>query len=1216
MRFVPGGPDIPRDLIVSQEKGDTVFVCGAGVSRTVGLPIFKELVERVYQRLGESWENHPAEAEGMESRQYDRVLRCLERRLAASDARRNRNMRDRIRGAVNAELAPPEGADLTNHSALLSLSRDAEGRERLLTTNFDTLFERSWLEAHHAEISSHAGVALPQPTTANFTGVLHLHGRQSDALLRLSQTDVVLTSAEFGDAYLRAGWASRYVYDLARANTLVLVGYQADDPPMRYLLEALEADRERFPDLKRVYAFGASEAGADVQMRAQWQAKGVEPILYQVQNYDHSALYSTLREWRRYADDPTAWRREQLRLQLDTPDGTPTDTQVQAVLAWLDRGDALQLLGELSPESVWLPILMQRGVVRPSELPAVWIAKRIDDPNMIRICASLSHLDESTIWSVNRALDRERTTLSPIRERAWRLLLSVKRTYQVGDVREERWYEEKGAIERGAFDFQSRDLVVSILRPRLVIDKPYRWPEDEAANPEESLHRLLRIDFESHTHPIANDILLAWPNTIEANSTLIGALDRALMDAVERAAELGLAGNWDAASRDVRSVADHAQNQYRQGFYPIVRLLADLWSRLSILDGNQARAIAAGWIGSPHLIQKRLALYAYASGLFEPNEVVAALDTLDDHAFWATGASVEIMRLAVARWADFTNREQQAVEDRLCAGIPRELFSERAAAGDDEWQAVSDWYIYRRLTRLVASGAELTIGSKELLQEIQTRHAGWIPGEGDRDDFQSWRETHHGRGAHPELLTEVPDHNLVQQAFRIQEDRQFEEGDLWSAFCSTAPERALRGLVIEGDGARWPSDAWRSLLWAASDHVETDYQREVAEQLIRMPSDDLVAILDSASAWIERQSARITASDNGYATFFRVWDRLAAVVYGNRVENEAHDGFGDDVLTEALNRPGGHLSSTLLSVMRSIEQEVDGRLHPDYVPRLDLIISAVRRSGLLGRVKIVNELDYFDAAAPEWTRENLLPRMDWAHPDASALWEAYAYAKIGSARLFGSLKGNLLSAFQGKGLSGDVLEGLFGKLLHIAFRHRNQQDEQYHVTFAEMRQALAQAPPSVRHNVSWQLWRKMATDDDGNDDRASRWSEVVAPVFAGIWPLDVSARDEDASMKLTLMALECGDAFPEAVDAILDLLVPYRMYQISSSLRLERRHDGLIQRHPIAFVRLVNALIDPDAQPVPPDLPEVLEECIHANAGVAQDPAYIRLFGLRRHLGA
>ena len=83
-----------------------------------------------------------------------------------------------------------------------------------------------------------------------------------------------------------------------RAYTVVLVGYEADDPPMRYLLEALEADRERYPDLQRVFAFASFEAGNEEMVTALWQAKGVEPILYRSDDNDHGALYETLRETR------------------------------------------------------------------------------------------------------------------------------------------------------------------------------------------------------------------------------------------------------------------------------------------------------------------------------------------------------------------------------------------------------------------------------------------------------------------------------------------------------------------------------------------------------------------------------------------------------------------------------------------------------------------------------------------------------------------------------------------------------------------------------------------------------------------------------------------------------------------------------------------------------------------------------------------------------
>jgi hypothetical protein len=80
--------------------------------------------------------------------------------------------------------------------------------------------------------------------------------------------------------------------------------------------------------------------------------------------------------------------------------------------------------------------------------------------------------------------------------------------------------------------------------------------------------------------------------------------------------------------------------------------------------------------------------------------------------------------------------------------------------------------------------------------------------------------------------------------------------------------------------------------------------------------------------------------------------------------------------------------------------------------------------------------------------------------------------------------------------------------------------------------------------------------------------------------------------------------------------VPYPLYQVSHSLRLEPRHDHLVHEHPVAFVRLTSALIDPVACPVPNDLATLLQECLNANPAVANHPAYIRLYGLRRQRGA
>ena len=52
MRFLKDGADIPDELIRATTQGDAVFLCGAGVSYRVGLPLFEGLTEQVYRELG------------------------------------------------------------------------------------------------------------------------------------------------------------------------------------------------------------------------------------------------------------------------------------------------------------------------------------------------------------------------------------------------------------------------------------------------------------------------------------------------------------------------------------------------------------------------------------------------------------------------------------------------------------------------------------------------------------------------------------------------------------------------------------------------------------------------------------------------------------------------------------------------------------------------------------------------------------------------------------------------------------------------------------------------------------------------------------------------------------------------------------------------------------------------------------------------------------
>jgi len=304
VKFLKDGADIPDELIRAVNEGSATFLCGAGVSFRVGLPSFKLLTEQVYARLGETSADEPAERNAIASNEFDRALRSLEKRTHLPGTE------SRVRKAVSELLVAPAAA-LPDHLALLQLSKDVEGRSKLLTTNFDTLFERAAQAGGLSHIASHAGKSIPRPGGDRDHGILHLHGRIGDATLGLEATDLVLTSADFGDAYLRDGWASQYVEDRMRLGTLVLVGYAAEDAAMRLLLETLDADRDRFRDLKDIFAIEKGTADS----ASLWKAKGIKPIEF----VDYDAIYGTLCEWALYAADPRGYTQKRLATILTRP---------------------------------------------------------------------------------------------------------------------------------------------------------------------------------------------------------------------------------------------------------------------------------------------------------------------------------------------------------------------------------------------------------------------------------------------------------------------------------------------------------------------------------------------------------------------------------------------------------------------------------------------------------------------------------------------------------------------------------------------------------------------------------------------------------------------------------------------------------------------------------------------------------------------------------
>lgn len=301
---------IPERLLLAHARGEVLFIAGAGVSQPAGLPDFRGLVLTVYAQLDMAvhavisgippagCDHWSADLSGLTNQQaaevrrfirgdYDVVLGMLERRMDGhSDGK------SRVRQAVARELRNPDVRPAPIHRALMRLA-DRGGVMTIVTTNFELLLEDAAKRLRQA-VQTYALGGIPRPGHRDdFSGVLHIHGALDRDPARTS--DLILTDQDFGEFYLRRRVVPDFIYDAARLFHLVLVGYSANDAPMRYLLNAVAADGTRFDDLKERFTFVGTSAPDPIALE-DWIGRGITPIPYDTAN-GHLALLTSLERW-------------------------------------------------------------------------------------------------------------------------------------------------------------------------------------------------------------------------------------------------------------------------------------------------------------------------------------------------------------------------------------------------------------------------------------------------------------------------------------------------------------------------------------------------------------------------------------------------------------------------------------------------------------------------------------------------------------------------------------------------------------------------------------------------------------------------------------------------------------------------------------------------------------------------------------------------------
>jgi NAD-dependent SIR2 family protein deacetylase len=188
MQLVKNGPEIPDTLLQAHEEGQVVFFCGAGISYPAGLPGFKGLALKLYDGLGTS----PTEVEqaALKGGQHDTAIGLLEGRIVGG----REVVRQQVAQVLTPDLTRPHA--MATHNALLTLSRNRKGQYRLITTNFDRIFEHAIANSEHV-VPTYQAPQLPVPKN-RLDGLVYLHGLLPETRTRSELDCLVLSSGDFG----------------------------------------------------------------------------------------------------------------------------------------------------------------------------------------------------------------------------------------------------------------------------------------------------------------------------------------------------------------------------------------------------------------------------------------------------------------------------------------------------------------------------------------------------------------------------------------------------------------------------------------------------------------------------------------------------------------------------------------------------------------------------------------------------------------------------------------------------------------------------------------------------------------------------------------------------------------------------------------------------------------------------------------------------------
>ncbi len=1251
MRFKANGPAIPDVLLDERDAGNVVFLCGAGVSIEAGMPEFKDLAQHVVGELDppqdseirRALQTYDADEDstpvGWRQRSLDEVFQML-----YDDYRPEQVAESVWRTLSKTREAQP-------HHTIARLSANTGGHPQIVTTNFDHLFET----AIGKEAPRYEAPAFPDLRRSP-KGITYLHGRLADS--ESGPHNYILSSSDLGRAYLAEGWAAGFVRELLQRYTVVLLGYQAEDPPLRYLLQGLDSAGK--PSWDRLFAF---DKGDDEHVRAKWSGRNVRAIPYN--GNKHDALWETLEAWAERADNPAEWRNAVVERSGAGPRALePHERGMIAHVVKTATGAKQFADQDPVPSAEWLCVFdasyryaMPKSGIGSSLQPSDPLLQPFDpletyglDDDPPRPSGTLwdggPQGEDLISWrrgdeSADRwqgLSRRPRLQPAPLPPRLFHLARWL--VSRVTDPVLAWWVARQPALHP-----QLHQMLKSTVEgsPSLTDDARRGWMvllealESRAPHPVDvDLHHLpkrigkhgwragLIREFEALTEPVFEagpprtlrepqppsgdwsdvkwrmvaDIRIRFPSQTVSWPTVPDDNLPSVYAALERNL-LRVCARTQEASEIGWEGADVRPDSRDRNAY--VSLFRETLDRLARRDDERVKRHIALWPDpDPYFFDRlRLDVWGKAS-LFSGTEVVDHVLALSDEQFWRDNDRRELMSLLHGRWDDTSAEQRRRIGQRILDGPPR-AYDENETRRQATAASCLGW--------LIQNDCALPDDLVEQWKTLKGKMPGWdswvnegvsAPIALGVGDVETNEDT--------SVLDGVPVGDIVRVALENSGRISLSVvNEPFTGLVKTRPGRAIRALGAAARRGEFSAYLWSLALRHWPDTAPRRATRALHGHLRRLTAETIVAMPNPIGEWLEKRFPDVASEDRIFAV--ELFDHLV-----ESLSTAAPEGLGSGpvrptpasrvpssrpTLLRAVNAPIGKAVRGLIEVLSRDKPEECTGLPEDLKLRFERLLSAGGEGADDAVCVLSSRIAWLNWIDPSWVDTNMIP---WFHPDHERTEPAWN--GILSARTQWSIRPHFDKMKEG-------FLALPNAMYEWGWREKTQKystaivelvlfsrTDEPGLSFEDARRCLRRIRAADREHVIWFLGRVGAENDDG-------WRTLVMPFIRKAWPRERRCRTSGTSGAWLSLLCHTGDAFPDLLAAVRDHLgaVDWRHAMLSGL-------EPLVERFPRQTLDLLARVAPDGVAEAPYGLSQVLDLLAEARPDLISDPRYRRLHRL------